>query len=107
MTDPWDEDLETYVAPWDEDLAAEQKESSVEKTAKKLKNINLYQPSTFGDAAIGVVEALLSMGSGIAGQLASGYTGIAGGIAGMVPGGEAPWEKAGRWQAGTDRKSVV
>ncbi len=101
MTDPWDEDLETYVAPWDEDLAAEQKESSVEKTAKKLKNINLYQPSTFGDAAIGVVEALLSMGSGIAGQLASGYTGIAGGIAGMVPGGEAPWEKAGRWQAGT------
>ena len=46
-------------------------------------------------------EALLAVGSGAIAEPISGYAGILGGLAGMVPGGESPIEKAARYQAGT------
>lgn len=46
-------------------------------------------------------EALLAIGSGAVAEPVSGLAGIAGLIAGLVPGGESPGEKAARFQAGT------
>lgn len=46
-------------------------------------------------------EALLALGTGAVAEPVSGLAGIAGLIAGLVPGGESPGEKAARFQAGT------
>ena len=47
------------------------------------------------------MDAAITMGSGIAGLISSGYAGIAGTVAGMVPGGESPNDKGTRWAKAT------
>jgi hypothetical protein len=69
--------------------------SEAELAAEQLQNIPMGLPSVAqADAAMGLTSAVL-------GPMVSGWAGLAGGAAGLIPGGESPGEKAGRWQAAT------
>lgn len=103
MSDPWDDDV-VAAEPWDTDKTVNEAIPAATKSERVLRDLSFkiggyskYQPVSVRMDPVGVLETVGGVGSSMADMGLKGLAGIAGTVAGMVPGGDSPNEKANKW----------
>lgn len=93
MAEPWEDDP-VVSEPWEEDPTVDEAIPAGSKSERTLRNLSMFG-GRFDP--VGAAETGLAATTRMGAMAGRGLIGIAGTVAGMVPGGESPNEKANRW----------